>query len=428
MSQETLLHLECIRCGTPADETPFHAGCPICAERSKPANLRTVYDLEKARSAFEPHALAGRPKDMWRYDALLPFEAAEAVSLGEGGTPLVAAPRLAESLGLRAVWIKDESRNPTWSFKDRANAVAATHARQLGSPALVVSSTGNAAAATAAYGRRAGIPAIVLVAKSVDPIMSGFIQSYGAYLVMTPTKPDRWTMMKHCIIAWNAYPAGNYANPRIGNTPHMIDGYKTIAFEIWEQLGRRAPDWIFAPSGSSNGLVGIYQGFQELEALDLAEMPRLGVAEIYGSLSQAIREGSNTVKLVTIDRPTVAISIGAAQNTYQGLVVVRNSCGTATQVNDEQILAAQKLWVESEGMFPETSSAASLAALIHEIDGGRVERDAEVVLLMTSTGLKSLNVTGALRLEAPMAKNLKEFSTILQNTYCFNPEATKEVT
>ena len=423
MTEETLIGLECIRCGAPAGDAPFHAGCPICAERGRSSNLRTVYDLEKARPAFEPQALARRAKDMWRYDALLPFRADEAVSLGEGGTPLVAAPRLAERLGLRAVWVKDESRNPTWSFKDRGNSVAATHARRLGCRALVVSSTGNAAAATAAYGRRAGIPAIVLMAKSVDPIMSGFVQSYRPYLVKTPTKADRWVMMKHCVEAWNCYPAGNYMIPPIGNTPYMIAGYKTMGFEIWEQLGRRAPDWIFGPSGYSDWLSGIYQGFQELKAMGLAGLPRLAAAEIYGSLSLALKEGSDTVQPAKTDRPTVAISISTAQNAYQGLDAVRGSGGTATQVDDEEILAAQKLWVESEGMFGETASAAGLAALIRELDEGRVERDAEIVILLTSTGLKSLGVTGTLDAEVPLARDVVDLASILQTTYGFDAKA-----
>ena len=423
MSQETLLRIECIRCGAPVGEAPFHAGCPLCAARDEHANFRTVYDLEKARPAFEPDALVGRPTDMWRYDALLPFAAAEAVSRGEGGTPLMAAPRLAERVGVRALWIKDESRNPTWSFKDRANAVAATHALRLGSPALVVSSTGNAAAATAAYARRAGIPAIVLVAKSMDPIMSKFVQSYAAHMVMTQTKPERWVMMKHCVEAWDCYPTSNYQTPPVGLNPYMTDGYKTIGFEIWEQLGRRAPDWIFAPSGYTNGLAGIYQGFQELKAMGLAEVPHLAAAEIYGSLVRAIEEGSDVVKPAKIDRPTMAISIGTSQNTYQGIAAIRGSEGTATQVADEAILTAQELIVENEGMFPETTSATALAALIHELETGRVPRDAEVVIVMTSTGLKSLNVTARLRPKVPMAQSEDDFSSILKVTYGFNPDA-----
>jgi threonine synthase len=336
----------------------------------------------------------------------------------------VAAPRLAERLGVRTVWIKDESRNPTWSFKDRSASVAASHARLLGSPALVVSSTGNAAAAAAAYARRAGLPAIVLVAKSVDPIMSAFVRSYGAYVVATPTKADRWVLMRHCVEAWGCYPAGSFANPPVGGNPYMMDGYKTIGYEIWEQLGGRRPDWIFGPSGYTNCLYGIFKSFQELKALELVdEGPRFGVAEIYGSLSQAMTAGSDTVAAAVVDRPTVAISMGTAQNAYQGLVVIRESNGSVSQVADEQILAAQKLLAENEGIFGETASVTGLAALIEQLEDGRVEREAEIVLILTSTGLKTLAVTADLEAKAPRAENVKEFVAVLRSEYGLNLDA-----
>jgi len=415
--------MECIRCGNPAKKNQFHAGCLVCAGKDKPANLTTVYDVEKARDAFEPSELAKRPLGVWRYEALLPFSAEQAVTLQEGGTPLVAAPRLAEHLGMRALWIKDESRNPTWSFKDRAATMSASHARMLGSPALVVSSTGNAAAAVAAYARRAGLPAIVLFAKSVETVMSAFVRSYGAYVVATPTKLDRWVLMRHCVEAWGCYSAGSYVNPPIGGNPYMVDGYKTIGYEIWEQLGRRQPDWIFGPSGYTNGLYGIYKSFQELRALGFVEEgPRMGVAEIYGSLSRAIEEGSDTLRASVVDRPTVAISMGTAQNAYQGLVTIRESNGLARQVADEEILAAQTLMVETEGIFGETASATGLAALMQGLDEGQVERDTEVVLILTSTGLKTLGVTGGnLDAEVPLVEDVQEFSSILKRKYGFEP-------
>lgn len=422
MTQETLIRLECIRCGTVAEQSQFQLGCPVCAEQGKPANLTTVYDLEQARSAFKADNSTLRSRNMWRYDALLPFSREQAVSLEEGGTPLVAVPRLAELLGVRALWLKDESRNPTWSFKDRASSIAATHARLLNSPALVVASTGNAAAATAAYARRAGLPAIVLFAKSVDPIMSAFVRSYGALVVATPTKSDRWVLMKHCVESWGCYPAGSYVDPPVGNNPYMMDGYKTVGYEIWEQLGRRTPDWIFGPTGYTNCMFGIYKSFQELKALGLVTAgPRLGVAEAYGSLSQALEEGSDTIRPAAINRPTVAISMGTAQNAYQGLATVRQSNGSATQVSNEQILAAQKLLVETEGIFGETASVTGLAALMQRLEEGRVERNSEIVLVLTSTGLKTLGVTSDLKADPPLAEDVAAFTHLLKNTYGFEP-------
>lgn len=433
MSQATLTGLACIRCGTPAAPADFHTGCAVCAERQKPANVTTVYDLERARPAFEPQALARRPRGMWRYDALLPFSAAEAVTLDEGGTPLVSAPRLAKKLGVRTLWVKDESRNPTWSFKDRSASVAATHARALGSPALVASSTGNAAAAMAAYARRAGLPGVVLFAKSVEPIMSAFVRAYGAYAVATPTKSDRWVLMRHCVEDWGFYPAGSYRTPPVGGNPYMIDGYKTIGFEIWEQLGRRQPDWIFGPTGYTNLLYGVHKSFKELNAMGLVEgTPRIGIAEAYGSLSNALAQGLDTVPAMPVDRPTVAISMGTAQNAYQGLLTVRESNGIAMQVGDEQILAAQKLLAETEGIFGETASVTGLAALIAQLREGHVEPDAEFVLILTSTGLKTLGVTAGVGRHdpatnaVPLVLTVDEFAETLRSTYGFDPSRERE--
>jgi threonine synthase len=420
-----LLGLRCIRCGVEAPLERFDSGCPDCAARGLHANLTTVYDLEGARPEFE-RASWERPPGVWRYDALLPFPADRAVTLDEGGTPLVEAPRLAQHLGLRRVWIKDESRNPTWSFKDRSASLAATHAVALGAPAMVVASTGNAAASVAAYARRASMPAIVLFARGVDPIMSAFVRSYGAFVVATETKADRWVLMRHSIDAWGCYPGGSFASPPIGANPFMIDGYKSIGFEIWEQLGRRLPDWVFGPSGYTNALYGILKSFQELGGmglLDDASLPRFGVAEAYGSLSRAMATDSEVVPATDLSGipPTVAISMGTAQNAYQGLLTIRATRGSATQVSNDSILSAQRLLVESEGIFGETSSAAGLAALVEAFEAGTVERDAEVVILLTSTGLKSLAVTQDLGAPPPFAATTAEFEDVLRHEYGFAP-------
>jgi threonine synthase len=403
----------------------FDSGCPRCAERDRHANLTTVYDLARARPAFE-RAIVERPPGLWRYDAVLPFPADRAVTLHEGGTPLVETPRLARHLGLRRVWIKDESRNPTWSFKDRSASLAATHALELGAPAMVVASTGNAAASVAAYARRAGLPAIVLFARGVDPIMSAFVRSYGAFVVATETKADRWVLMRHCVETWACYPAGTFASPPIGANPFMIDGYKSIGFEMWEQLGRRLPDWVFGPSGYTNALYGILKSFEELAGMGLLEegpLPRIGIAEAYGSLSRAIATDSEVAHAADLSAlpPTVAISMGTAQNAYQGLVTIRSTRGSATQVSNDAILTAQRLLAETEGIFGETASAAGLAALVEAVDARTIEPDADVVLLLTSTGLKSLAVTADLQAQPPSVADPEELADVLRREYGFSP-------
>jgi threonine synthase len=244
--------------------------------------------------------------------------------------------------------------------------------------------------------------------------------------VATEKKADRWLLMRHCVEAWGCYAAGGFASPPIGANPFMIDGYKSIGFEMWEQLGRRVPDWVFGPSGYTNALYGILKSFQELAGMGLLEdeaLPRFGVAEAYGSLSRAIATDSEVVLATDLSGlpPTVAISMGTAQNAYQGLLTIRSSGGSATQVSNEAILAAQRLMATTEGVFGETASAAGLAALLEAVAGGTVEPDAEVVIVLTSSGLKSLAVSADLGAEPPFAADVDEFAAVLRREYGFAP-------
>jgi threonine synthase len=206
----------------------------------------------------------------------------------------------------------------------------------------------------------------------------------------------------------------------------MIDGYKSIGFEMWEQLGRRLPDWVFGPSGYTNALYGILKSFEELAGMGLLEegpLPRIGIAEAYGSLSRAIATDSEVAHAADLSAlpPTVAISMGTAQNAYQGLVTIRSTRGSATQVSNDAILTAQRLLAETEGIFGETASAAGLAALVEAVDARTIEPDADVVLLLTSTGLKSLAVTADLQAQPPSVADPEELADVLRHEYGFSP-------
>jgi len=413
----TLVGLECLRCERRPEGGGHPAtGCARCAEQGVPATLVTVYDLEAARRTFTPEHLARRPGGPLRYAELLPIEAGEAErGLREGGTPLLLARRLSEELGLRAVWVKDESRNPTWSFKDRPAAIAAGVALREGAAGLVVSSTGNAAAATAAAARAAGLPAVVLFARGVDPVMAGMVHGFGITVVATPTKKDRWVLMRHAVEEMGLFPVSNFADPPVGIDPRAMDGYAAMGLEIWEQLGWRAPDAVYLPVGYGDGLFGVYKAFAQLREMGLVEVPRVSGGEVYGSLTAALRGPGDRVEAVPVDRPTVASSIATAQSTYQALHAVRSSGGTVRQVSEAEIEEARRLLAATEGLSVEAASAVALAALRADVAEGAVPSDAEVVLVSTSAGVKSVSALGLAEREAPLMSGVEEFARVVRD-------------
>jgi threonine synthase len=417
--------LACVRCGRKADGI-LGEGCTRCAAEGVAANLATVYDLDRAREELLA-ALDGPVRGIARYEAVLPVTADELATPDTGGTPLVDAPRLAAAAGVARVAIKDESRGPTWSFKDRAAAIAAAHARALDRPGVIAASTGNAAAATAAHAVRAGVPAIILFARGVSPTMSAFVRAYGAHVATTPTKADRWTLMRHWVRERGWYPNSNFAEPAVGNNPYAIDGYKTIGYELWEQLGRRAPDAVYFAVCYGDGLFGVGKAFDELRAMGLCGSgPRLSGGEIHGSLERALRDDVDVVEPAEVDRPTAAFSISASQSTYQALSAVRESAGWVSAISEEELAAAHRLFAEEAGMFVETATAAALAALLRHREEGRVGPDEEIVLVSSSTGLKSIDHqrTSA---EPPLVTNVDALVDLLEGGRPAHPAATRRM-
>jgi threonine synthase len=365
-----------------------------------------VYDLDAAARTFDIRALATRPFGPARYAELMP-PGTGTLALREGATPLIPLERLAARLGMTRLWLKDESRNPTWSFKDRAAAIAATTARQHAKRGLVVASTGNAAAATAAYAATTQLPAVVLVTPEIDDMMAAFVGSYSAHVITAPTRRDRWRFMRHCVGHFDVAPNSNCADPPVGNDPVALDGYKAIGFEIWDQLGHRAPAIVALPVGYGDALFAVGKAFHELSTITGSIRPRLLGGEVYGSLSQTLAHGDDTVRRVDVTHPTIAPSIGTPQSTYQALHAIRTSEGHVVHVDDRQVLAAQRLLLTTEGILVETASAAALAAVRGAIATNAVASDDEIVIVNTSSGLKSVNTQR--RANPPFAGGLADF-------------------
>src|SRR5262245_27549809 len=314
--------LECLRCHAIFDDPRGFAGCPRCKQDGVFVNLSVRLDLAPL-SGLRPEDLPSAPRGLWRYGAVLPA-AQHAVSLGEGGTPIVHLERLGRRLGLPRLYAKDESQNPTWSYKDRLCATAVTHAVETGARVITISSTGNHGASTAAYAARAGLPCVIFTLASVPETMKTLMQAYGAAVVACPTSESRWQLMRQGIERFGWYPTSGFVTPPVGSNPWGVEGYKTIAYELAEDLGWTAPDVVVVPSAYSDGLYGIWKGWMELQTLGLVKhTPRMIAAEPFGPLAAALERGLQAPEPVEAPAPSVAFSIASRYGTWQGLAALR---------------------------------------------------------------------------------------------------------
>ena len=408
--------LVCVRCSARYPIDRYADDCPACRAKGAPANLSVAYD-SRPGEGLRQDALQRR-ESMWRWDAFLHATAAEAVTLGEGNTPLLPAP----SLGLGDVWIKDESRNPTWSFKDRLGSGALTMARRFGAKVVVSSSSGNAGAAAAAYAAKAGLPCVVFtVATSAGPLVLQ-MRAYGAMLVKVNDRMDRWRLQTEGVRAFGWYPTSPFFGPVVGSNPYGMEAYKTIAYEIAEAFDWKPPDWCVLPVCYGDALYGMWKGFQELRALDwIQRVPRFVAAEVSGSLPAALASGDAMPPEVPRNAPSIATSIGAAQATVQALDVLRHSKGAAVTVGDDEMRRWVLTLAAKEGIWPEASSAAPFAAIERLRAEGTIKPNERCVALLTASGLKDPGPIEKSLPEPPLVTGgLKELLPALKNAYGFS--------
>jgi threonine synthase len=382
-------YLHCVRCGAEVAADAGYGGCPDCVAAGVPANALPAYAL--STMDVDP----GQP-GIFRYRALLPLDAGTpVVSLGEGGTPLLRTRNLGALLGVERLYVKDETRNPTWSYKDRLAAVAVSRAAADGADTVVVATTGNHGAAVAAYAAAAGLRCVVLTLESVPQTMKTLMQVYGAEVVALRTGPQRWQLMAEAVRDRGWVPMSGFRNPPVGSNPFGVDGYKTIAYELAEQLGT-APDVVVVPTAYADGLAGIGRGFADLRALGVIErLPRLVAAEPFGPYSDALGRDADVAGPVPAG-PSAAFSIASPVGTYQGLAALRASGGEAVAVPDDaEILSHQALAGRAEGLYLEAASALAVAAVGRLAAAGRIGAHETVVVIGTSSGLKDVGATAA---------------------------------
>ena len=414
-----VLGLQCLRCRELFPAGLHFAGCPRCRDAGVTVNLTVKLDLtglahSPAGQLSDPDA----PRGVWRFRKLLPVAGQRPVTLGEGATPLVHLERLGRRLGLSRLYAKDESRNPTWSYKDRLCSVAVTHAVESGARVVTISSTGNHGASTAAYASRAGLACVIFTLGSVPDTMKTLMQAYGAAVVACPTSESRWALMRESVERLGWYPTSGFVLPPIGSNPYGIEGYKTLAYEVAEDLGWQAPDRIVVPTAYSDGLFGIWKGMTELQTLGwIKELPRMVAAEPFGPLAHALERGLSTPEAVEGGQ-SVAFSIASRYGTYQGLTALRDSRGAGVQITDEGVFEAQRALAREEGIFVEPSSATALTAVLQLHARRAIDPDELIVIVLTSGGLKDPGASRTWMPEVPPAPDhLDGVLAVLRESY-----------
>jgi threonine synthase len=385
-------HLECPRCGASYDATVLQGLCP-----GDGSPLLARYDLD--RVTVGPGDLAGRAPDLWRYHELLPVsDPAHVVTLGEGMTPLLAAPRLGAALGIDRLLVKDEGLLPTGSFKARGAAVGVTRARELGATAMAMPTNGNAGAAWASYAARAGLRMLVAMPEGAPAITRTEVVAAGGDLrLVDGLISDAGRMVAAAVAA-----TPGWFDVGTLKEPYRIEGKKTMGLEIAEQLGWRMPDVILYPTGGGVGLIGIHKALQELVALGWVDgpLPRLVAVQSTGCapIVRAFDAGAEESE-AWVDARTVAfgITVPKALGDFLVLDAVRSTGGTAVAVTDEDLLADVALAGRLEGLFLCPEGAATVTAARQLRESGWIGPTDDVVLLNTGSGLiypETVPVTG----------------------------------
>jgi threonine synthase len=391
MSDTLFTHLECsVPCGAPPLSPRERHHLCACG-----APLLARYDLDRARS-WDRKSLVARERSMWRYRELMPlFDGESPVTLGEGWTPLIHARRLGGALGLDGVYVKDESLNPTNSFKARGLSAAVTRAHHLGAKALSIPTAGNAGNAMAAYAASAGIEANVFMPRDVKLPFIRECELYGATVTLVDGLiTDAGRMAAELGKAHGWYDVSTLKEP------YRIEGKKTMGYELAEQLDWTLPDWIIYPTGGGTGMVGMWKAFAEMSALgwiDGAKRPHMVTVQAEGCapIIKAYNEGAEKSVMFENAR-TIAdgLRVPKAIGDFLVLRAVRESHGAAVAVSDTDMVTGMKDLGRFEGISAAPEGGAALHALRVLQAQGRIQSHHRVVVFNTGGALKYLDVLG----------------------------------
>ena len=378
--------VKCLRCRECAREYPIEPlnVCDFCF-----GPLETDYDYDGIARVISRQRIADGPLSMWRYQDLLPVDGQDAVDINAGFTPLIKAKNLGKLLGLENLYIKNDSVNPSFSFKDRVVSVAATKALEFGFDTLACASTGNLACAVAAHAARAGMRAVVFIPADLE---HGKVIGAAIYApIVVAVKGSYDEVNRLCSEVADSYP---WAFVNINMRPYYAEGSKTLAYEVAEQLSWTFPQHAVVPSASGSLFTKIWKGFNELASLGLADGPvktKMHLTQPKGCspIVAAFESEDDVVRPVKPNTVAKSLAIGNPADGIYSLRTLRESGGTAYAVPEDEVVDGMKLLAETEGIFTETAGGVVISGLKHLVTSGAIKRDEVTVAYITGNGLKT---------------------------------------
>jgi len=383
----SVLGLKCMKCGREYDPSATRYVCPTCGNDGI---LEVLYDYDRIRTVLTREQLENDPDlSMWRYLALLPVEERPpSLTLQIGWTPLYASKRVGPQLGLPQVWFKDDGRNPTASLKDRASAIAIAKAAELGERVITAATTGNAGSSLAGLAANAGVDAYIFAPASAPAGKIAQLRVFGSHLFLVDGNYDQ--AFDLCMEATERF---GWYNRNTAFNPYMVEGKKTVALEVAEQLRFEAPDKVIVSVGDGCIISGVAKGFRDLLTLGLIDrMPQLIAVQAEGCapIARAVISGEPVTYMENPASCADSIVAGIPRNHLMAVRDIRSSGGLAVTVSDDEIIDAIGFLGRNEGIFAEPAAAASVAALRKLADGGDLHQEDRIVVLITGNGLKDV--------------------------------------
>lgn len=404
---QRLQGLKCRECGADYPITPQHV-CELCF-----GPLEVVYDYDLIQQQISREVIESGPRSIWRYQLLLPVEGTPQVDLHAGYSPLIKCDNLAKKLGLQSLYIKNDTCNPTWSFKDRVVSTALSRAKEFGFTTAACASTGNLANSVAAHAARAGMDCYVFIPADLEAgkVMNSLV--YAPNVIAVEGNYDEVNRL--CA---EVADRTDWAFVNVNLRPFYSEGSKTLAYEVAEQLGWQAPDHVVVPIASGSMLCKIHKGLGEMQKLGLIEKKptRVSGAQAQGCspVARAWQEGHDFVAPVKPDTIAKSLAIGNPADGIYALDIIRETGGGAAAVSDEEVVNGIKLLAETEGIFTETAGGVTIATLKKLVEDGTIKPEETTVAYITGIGLKTQEaIAGKVGEPLQIKPNLASFEEVL---------------